>query len=156
MGLHFFIYVPFFWSVLKHKKNNEVPISAPKEKCFHETQVDFEFQTGFAYSFNATLNWLPTHFLWQGITEDISAYVWTNVSQEILMHLPNHPFTANTVFRKGPQEVPHPWSPIDRNGTGHLSNRPQRIKAVQKPAFYYHTSLAVHLRVSHSCKFSTE
>lgn len=38
----------FFWSVLKHRKNNEVSISAPEEKCFHKIQVDLEFQTGFA------------------------------------------------------------------------------------------------------------
>lgn len=147
--------VLYFWSVLKYKKNNEVPISAPEEKCFHEIQVDIEFQTGFVYQFNAAWNWLHIHFLWQGTMEDFSAYIWTNVIQKILTHLPNHPSAANNFFKKGPQEAPHPWSPVDCNGMGHMSNRPHSVNVVQKLAFYYHTSLVVHLRVSHSCKFST-
>lgn len=156
MGLCF-IYVLFFWSVLKHKgKTMKYPYLHLKKSVFMKYKCILEFQTGFAYPFNAALNWVYIHFQWQGTMEEISSHIWTNVIQEILMHLPNYPSTANTFFRKGPQEAPHPWSPIDRNGMGRMSNWPQNEKAVQKPSFYYHTSLVVHLRASHSYKFSTE
>lgn len=108
----------YFWSVLK-RKNNEVSRFATKEKGFYKIQVDFDFQAGFPHPFNAALDWLHIHFLRQGTTEDISAYKWKNVAQEKYHpHLPNHPSAAKTFFRKGPQEVPHPWSPADCNGMG--------------------------------------
>lgn len=82
--------------------------------------------------FNAALHWFHIHFLWQGTN---SAHRRTNVIQDILTHLPHHPSTANTFFRKGPQDVPHPWSRFDCNGTGHRSNRPRSVKAAQKLPF---------------------
>lgn len=103
------------------------------------------------YPFNAALNWLHIHFLWQGTVKEISAHIWNNVIQEIFMHLPDHPSTKIAFFRKGP----HLLSPIDCNGMAHMSKWSQSVQAVQKMAFYYHTSLVVPLRVSYLGKFST-
>lgn len=142
-----------FWNT---RKTMKYPYLHLKKSVFMKYKCILEFQTGFAYPFNAALNWVYVHFQWQGTMEEISSHIWTNVIREILMHLPNYPSTANTFFRKGPQEAPHPWSPINCNGMGCMSNWPQNEKAVQKPAFCYRTSLVVHLRASHSYKFSTE
>lgn len=114
------------------EKTMKYPSLSLRKSVFMKYKRIWKFRLVWHNPINAALHWFHIHFLWQGTNW---AHRWTNATRDVLPRLPHHPSTANTFIRKGPQDVPRPWSPFDCNGTGPRSNWPQSVKAAPKLAF---------------------